>query len=36
MLRVLASFFSCQRASALGIAQGVPRPAERSKTFEPK
>src|SRR5260370_28497349 len=36
MLRVFASFFSCQRASALGTAQSVPRPAERSKTFEPK
>ena len=36
MLRVLASFFGCQRASALGTAQGVPRPAERSKIFEPK
>ncbi len=31
-----ASFFSCQRASALGTAQSVPRPAERSKNFEPK
>src|SRR5690242_21697839 len=30
-LRVLASFFSCQRASALGTAQSVPRPAERPK-----
>ncbi len=26
-----ASFFSCQRASALGASQSVPRPAERSK-----
>jgi hypothetical protein len=28
-----ASFFSCQRASALGTAQSVPRPAERSKNY---
>src|SRR5260370_27580300 len=33
MFRVFASFFSCQRSSALGTAQGVPRPAERSKHF---
>jgi hypothetical protein len=32
-LRVFASFFSCQRASALGAAQSVPRPAERPKNF---
>jgi hypothetical protein len=30
-LGVLASFFSCQRALALGAAQSVPRPAERPK-----
>jgi len=30
-LRVFASFFSCQRASALGNPQSVPRPAERPK-----
>jgi hypothetical protein len=33
MLRVFASFFSCQRASALATTQSVPRPAERSKNF---
>jgi hypothetical protein len=33
MLSIFASFFSCQRASALGTAQSVPRLAERSKTF---
>ena len=32
-LSIFASFFSCQRASALGTAQSVPRPAERPKTF---
>ena len=36
LLRVFASFFSCQRASALGTAQSVPRLAERPKIFEPK
>jgi len=30
-LSIFASFFSCQRASALGTAQSVPRLAERSK-----
>jgi len=32
-LSIFASFFSCQRASALGTAQSVPRLAERSKTY---
>jgi hypothetical protein len=35
-LAFFASFFSCQRASALGTSQSVPRLAKRSKISEPK